>query len=119
MTCPFTGAEFTALEYADGKIVFHHAITGEEIHMNWNSSCCRYNLTRDVFKHIKTVTMGEAADILGVSRQRVSKIAKDGIIKAHDVNGTMVFVLSDVLTYKNNRKVGAPCKEESNGTGHN
>lgn len=111
LTCPFTGVEFKALEYADGKIVLHHAITGEEIHMNWNCSCKRYNIPKNAFKHIETVTMSEAADILEVSRQRISKIAKEGTIKPHDVNGTTVFELADVLEYKKTRKVGAPFKE--------
>ena len=111
MTCPFTGVEFSALEFADGKIVFYHAITGEEIHMNWNSTVQRYYIPRNAFSHIETVSMGEAAEILDVSRQRISKIAADGIIQPHDVNGSTVFMLSDVLEYRKTRKVGAPCKE--------
>lgn len=108
LTCPFTGVEFKALEYADGKIIIHHAITGEEIHMNWNYSCKRYNIPKRAFKHIETVTMQEAARILDVSRQRISKIAGDGIITPHFVNGNTIFVLDDVLEYKRTRKVGAP-----------
>ncbi len=111
LTCPFTGIEFKALECADGKIIIRHAITGAEIHMNWNSTCNRYYIKKDAFKHIETVSMMQAAEILDVSRQRISKIATDGVIQAYDINGNTVFMLSDVLEYKNSRKVGAPFKE--------
>lgn len=111
LTCPFTGVEFKALECADGRVIVRHAITGEEIIMNWNGTIQRYNIAKSAFKHIETVSMIEAAEILDVSRQRISKIAADGTIQAHDVNGSTVFVLSDVLEYKKNRKVGAPFKE--------
>lgn len=111
LTCPFTGLEFNALEYADGKIVTRHAITGDEVHMNWNSSCNRYYIGKEAFKHIETVSMMQAAEILDVSRQRISKIAADGIIQPHDINNNTVFALTDVLEYKRVRKVGAPFKE--------
>lgn len=110
-TCPFTGVEFTALECADGKIIARHALTGEEIHMNWNYTISRYNIPRNAFRHIETVSFSQAAEILDVSRQRISKIAADGIIQIHVVNGTQVMILSDVLEYKRKRKVGAPHKE--------
>lgn len=111
LTCPFTGVEFKAIEYLDGKIVCRHAITGEEIHMNWNSSINRYNIVKGAFKHINTVTMSEAAEILGVSRQRISKIAAEQTIMPHTIAGNTVFILDDILGYKEKRKVGAPCKE--------
>lgn len=110
-TCPFTGAEFKALEYADGRIVTRHALTGEEIRMNWNCSINKYNIQGKAFRHIETVTFSQAAEILDVSRQRISKIASDNVIQPHMVNGTPVFVLDDVLKYKQDRKIGAPRKE--------
>lgn len=116
-TCPFTGVEFTALEYMDGHIIARHALTGEEIHMNWNCTINRYNIPRNAFKHIETVSMVEAAEILDVSRQRISKIAADGVIQAHEVAGSTVFILSEVLEYKRNRKTGAPFRSVENGAG--
>lgn len=110
-TCPFTGAEFTALECADGKVIARHALTGEEIHMNWNSTISRYNIAKQAFKHIETVSFKQAAEILDVTRQRISAIAANGTIRTHTVNGAQVMLLADVLEYKRTRKAGAPFKE--------
>lgn len=111
LTCPFTGVEFSALEYADGTLIVKHPLTGTLNRINWNGTIERYNIPRFLFKHISTVTLTEAAEILVVSRQRISQIAKDGVIPAKSVNGSTVFLLDDVLKYKETRKVGAPCKE--------
>lgn len=110
LTCPFTGVEFSALEYADGKILARNPLTGEEIHMNYNCSIKKYNVARKEFKHVETVSLVEAANILDVSRSRISKIAIDGVIPAHIVAGRTIFLLDDVLEYKETRKVGAPSK---------
>lgn len=111
LTCPFTGGQFEALEFADGKLAVKHAITGETFYMNWNRSIKRYNVSKRVFELIETVTFAQAAKILDVSRQRITQIARDQIVMPHDVNGTSVFILSELLEYKKNRKVGAPFKE--------
>ena len=118
LTCPFTGATFEALEYADGKISFRHALTGEELHMNWNATINRYNIAKNAFKHIAIATFQDAAKILDVSRQRITQLAKDGVIEVHDVCGKSVFLLDDVLKYKETRKVGAPRKAVNHGTGN-
>lgn len=112
LTCPFSGVEFTALETADHDIIARHALTGEEFKMTMNRSIKKYNLQREWFKHIETVTQVEAAEILDVSRQRVSKIAADGVIKSYTICGMRVFKLDDVLEYKQSRKVSAPSKEQ-------
>ena len=110
LTCPFTGVEFEALEYADGSILIKHPITGERVKINWNGTINRFNVPKTLFKHYATVTMSEAAEILGVSRQRITAIAKDEVIPPKTVNGSVMFLASDVLEYKNTRKVGAPSK---------
>lgn len=111
LTCPFTGIEFKATEYADGKIVFVHPLTRETIHMNYNASIKKYNIDRSAFKQIETCTQTQAMEILEVSRQRVNKIAQDEIIPTFIVNGSKVFLMRDVLEYKETRKVGRPEKE--------
>ncbi len=111
LTCPFTGVEFDCLEDADGNIIARHALTGKEISMNYNYSIKRYNIKREFFAHVETVTFSQACEILDVSRQRISKIAATGVIQPHTVNGVQVFTLTDVLDYKKTRKVGAPAKE--------
>lgn len=112
MTCPFTGVEFTALEYADGKIVVKHPLTNELLQVNWNCSIKKYNVPKSFFKHIETITPNETAELLNVSRQRVAQIIKDNVIEAHDVNGSKVFVKDDVIRYRDTRKAGRPWKKD-------
>lgn len=111
LTCPFTGVEFEALEYADRSLLITHPLTGEQVKINWNASVKRFNVPANLFKHIETLTQTETAKVLGVSRQRVSAIAQTGVIQPHEVNGAIMFLKSDVLKYAETRKPGAPCKE--------
>ena len=112
LTCPFTGVEFTALEYADKSLLITHPLTGEQVKINWNASVKRFNVPSNLFKHIGTLTQSETAKVLNVSRQRVSAIAKTGAIQPYEVNDSIVFLKSDVLEYAETRKPGAPCKTE-------
>lgn len=112
LTCPFTGMPFKAIEYADGNIVFIHPLTGEQIQVNWNCSIKKYNISKSHFKYIATLTPAQAAEILDVSRQRISQIVKDQVIPVHYLsNGTPVFIESDVYHYRDTRAVGAPKKK--------
>lgn len=108
LTCPFTGVEFTAIETVDGDLLVIHPLTKEQIKINFNHTTLTYSMNSETFKHHDTVTPAELIGILGVSRQRVSQIVQDEVIPVHLVNGSPVFLLSDVLEYKENRKVGAP-----------
>lgn len=111
LTCPFTGAEIIATADVLGNVYFTHPLTGEQLKMNYNSSIKKYNIPKEWFKHIETLTIGEAAEILGVSRQRASAIAATNVIRPVLVNGQQCFLKKDVLKYKLNRKYGAPKKE--------
>lgn len=111
LTCPFTGVPFKATEYADGRIIFVHPLTHEIFHMNYNASIKKYNVEKRAFKPIEICTQAQAMDILEVSRQRINKIAHDGTIPTYTVNGIAVFLMSDVIKYKEKRKPGRPEKE--------
>lgn len=106
LTCPFTGVNFTATEYADGRIVFVHPITRKIVYMSYNACIDKYYIDKVSFKRIDTVTQAQAMEILDISRQRVNKIVHDGTIPAYKINGSDVFVKSDVLKYKESRKRG-------------
>ena len=110
LTCPFTGGNFTALQDTDGNLYVKHALTNEDIKINWNNSIKRYNIPKNAFKHIETVNMSVAAEILGVSKQRISQIANDQIIPSFIVNETRLFRYDDVVEYRDNRTVGRPKK---------
>lgn len=110
LTCPFTGIEFSALEQADGKLVFVHPLTGEQLQMNWNCTINRYNVPKEYFRRIETVNREQAQEILGVSRQRITQIITNETIPVHMINGSPMFLASDVYEYRDKRKVGAPKK---------
>ena len=110
LTCPFTGVEFTALEDCSGNVLVKHPLTGRDIKINWNCTIQRYNIPKDSFTHYEIVNAVQAAEILNVSKQRISQIVQEQIIPVHMVNGTPVFLLSDVEKYSQNRTVGRPKK---------
>ena len=112
LTCPFTGCEFTALQDAEGNMYIKHQLTGEDLKINYNCSIKKFNVPKSFFKHIETVSLSQAAEILEVSRQRISAIAANNAIRPVIVNDQQRFILSDVLEYKRTRKVGAPKKEQ-------
>ena len=111
LTCPFTGCQFSALIDASGNLYVKHPLTGEINRVNYNCSIKKYNLDKSLFKQIETVSQSQAAEILGVTRQRISEISANGTIPPKTVNGQTVFILSDVLKYKETRKCGAPRKD--------
>lgn len=111
LTCPFTGVEFTALEYDDGTLIVKHPLTGQMNTIKFDSFMGYYTIPSHMFKHMKTVNITQAAMLLNVSRQRISQILKNDVIPSKKVNGSNVFLLEDVLAYKDNRKVGAPFKD--------
>ena len=110
LTCPFTGVEFTALGDINGNIYVKHALTGEDIKLNWNCSIQRYNLPKNAFKYYETITPVQAAKMLEVSKQRISQIVQEQIIPVHIINGSPVFLFDDVEKYSQNRTVGRPKK---------
>ena len=108
LTCPFTGVEFTALKSADGDLLVIHPLTGEQIKIDYYSSANRYAMPAEAFENIPIATPYDLIDMLQVTRQRVTQIVQNEVIPVHYVNNQPIFLLSDVLEYKKNRKVGAP-----------
>ena len=111
LTCPFTGCKFDATIDKDKTLYIKHPITDEMHIVKYDAFMESYVVPARLFDFIETVSMGEAAEILEVTRQRVSMIATYDTIPAKTVNGQTVFKLSDVLKYKETRKTGAPRKD--------
>ena len=111
ITNPFTGCEIKAVRQTDGNILFKHPITGEDVMAIYNFENKTFTIPAHCFAYIETLTFSEAAELLGVSRQRVSTIAATNVIKPVLINGQQRFVKDDVLKYKHERKTGAPRKE--------
>ena len=111
-TCPFTGAEFDALESTDGNIIVQNPISGQTMRLTYDVESDRYLIDRKYFDYLETVNSTEAAELLDVSRSRISKIILDGIIPHFLVNGKVMFLKSDIMNYRETRTVGRPAKEQ-------
>lgn len=111
LTCPFTGCEFTALKDIDGHMYINHPITGNVYKAEYDMLRGCYRVPANLFEHVDCVSLGQAAEILNVTRQRMSAIAANNTIPAKTVNGQTMFIREDVLKYKETRKPGAPKKE--------
>lgn len=100
ITCPFTGLPFEAIQYADGRIVATNALTGEDMQITYNASIKRYMLDSAFFHGEKMLTLQECADLLGISKARVSVLAKQDRLKAVKPSAQMYISLNSALQYK-------------------
>jgi excisionase family DNA binding protein len=116
ITCPFTGMEFEALKYADGRLVTSNKITGEEIQITYNPSIDRYMLSARLFKHIPLVTMEECAEILGVSKPRVSALVKKGRLQTVRPGASLYITKDSMLDYKRQQRKAAVKDDHGTGT---
>lgn len=62
-------------------------------------------------EEIQLVYIYDATSILDVSKQRISQLAKDGILEIYNVYGLPFFKKSDIENYTKTRKVGRPAKK--------
>lgn len=62
-------------------------------------------------EEIQLVYIYDATSILDVSKQRISQLAKDGILEIYNVYGLPFFKKSDIENYAKTRKVGRPAKK--------
>lgn len=108
-TDPFTGLKFNAVITNRNEVECSNPITKEvycfKIHGN------AITVPLELFGYVDTVTIKEAAEILGVSIQRASKIARDDVVPSFRLGNQTYFLKRDILKYKEFRKVGAPIKE--------
>lgn len=111
ITCPFTGVPFTALKTTDGSLLAQNPITKETMRIGYNKPSKRYLLNECYFRSNETVSCTEAAQILGVSRARISAIIRDDVIPSFIVNKKTVFKREDIIRYSESRTVGRPPKE--------
>lgn len=62
-------------------------------------------------EEMQLVYIYDATSILNVSKQRISQLAKDGILEIYNVYGLPFFKKSDIENYAKTRKVGRPAKK--------
>lgn len=114
ITCPFTGLEFEAVEYADGRFIATNAITGEDLYISYNPAIDRYLVDKNAFKHVKLMTLAEAAEELHVSKAYASMLATRGELRSVRPGASVYVTKDSVLCFK-----GRKHKEEraSDGAG--
>lgn len=110
-TCPFTGKQFNATEDKHGNVYFTHPLTHETCQMQYDVNTGKLSIDKTCFDEIEICTQRQACEILGLTRQRVNKIAHDNVIPSFEINGALVFIMRDVISYKKSRRVGKPAKE--------
>lgn len=108
LTCPFTGLPFDALKSADGSLIVQNPITGENMRIGYNMPSKRYLIDERLFSKVDIINSVEAAEILGVTRARISKIVKDEVIPHFNIGDKYMFLRDDVLMYAESRSVGRP-----------
>lgn len=113
LTCPLTGADFSALEFSNNTLMAKNSITGDMFTIEYCQENDAYMVPREFFSFTPKMSMIDAAMHLGVSRQRMSAIAKNKTIQPIFVNGQTMFKTKDVIEYGYTRKVGAPKKEQA------
>lgn len=62
-------------------------------------------------EEMQLVYIYDATSILDVSKQRISQLAKDGVLEIYNVYGLPFFKKSDIENYAKTRKVGRPAKK--------
>lgn len=68
-------------------------------------------IDKETREEIRLVYIYDAAEILNVSKQRISQLAKDGVMEIYNVYGLPFFKKSDIENYAKTRKVGRPAKK--------
>lgn len=108
LTSPFTGQQFNAIDF-DDSIIIINPLTGDSYSFKKLGNAITIPL--ELFNYKETVSFSEAARILEVSRPRITEIAQKDIIPFYRLGNKKVFLKSDVLKYKELRKLGRPNKE--------
>ena len=102
LICPFTGVEFEALQSEDGKdYIFTNPLTGQTLQAKdgkINTTVAELFATQK-----KSVSPAKAAEMLGVTRQRITQLLREGKLPYYLVNGSKRILENDVLEYRKNR----------------
>ena len=95
---PVFGLPIEAIVHANGELVYRHPVTHRKVQ-------CRYedgvlSIPYDADYPQRSISASEAAEMLGVSRMRITQLCNDGKL-AHCTIGNSLFVdRGDVICYK-------------------
>lgn len=97
-TDAISGMDFECLEMSDKSLLVSTPFHGALIMLHDEKMGC-YKIPDKYFAYIKTVTMNECAEILGVSKMRVSYLCSRGQLKHAKINGRMVISYDSIINY--------------------
>lgn len=92
ITDPFTGTENAIVEFDNGNLLFEHALTHENIYLEYDALENCYKVPAYALKYRAVLTLNEAAELLGVSKMRVSSMCKTGLLKSAKVCDKIILV---------------------------
>lgn len=102
---PFHGCEFSALEFDDKSILFDNAFDHESCALGYNEELDAYVIPAKLLNHRATVSLVQAAEILNVSKARVSALCAKGQLKHEKVNGVMLIEWASLDEYAQARQI--------------
>lgn len=94
-----------ATRYEDGSLCFFSHVTGP-VFARYDPVSDTYTLPAFAFERHNTMTLADAANELGVSRMRISRMCTKGQLSADKINGAMVIASEDVRREKGRRDGG-------------
>lgn len=100
---PFTGIEINVAEFDDRTFLFDKCFTHESVAVGYDATTDRYTIPASAFKLVYSVSLAEAAEILGVSKMRVSAMCGKGQLQYSKVNGIMLVSYDSIMEYRINR----------------
>ena len=107
LTCPFTGVEFEAMKDQLGNLHVVNPLTGVKLRVACLPNKSVYVIETEQFMHTETVTPSEAAEIIGVSKPRISALCQSGQLKSVTVGNSVIISKDSVIEYRDSeRKAG-------------
>lgn len=103
-TDPFTGCEFSALEFDDKSLLFDMAFDKTPCAVSYDAENDMYLIPATAFAHKPTVTLTQAANILSVSKARISAMCAKGQLKHEHINGTIIIDWQSLDDYAAERR---------------
>lgn len=97
---PFDGQEINVAQFEDNSFVFDMAFSHESIPVAYNEELDCYAIPARCFKYVHTLSLQETAEVLDVSKMRVSALCSKGQLRHTKVNGIIRIEYDSILEYQ-------------------
>lgn len=100
---PFTGQEIDVVKFEDGSYAFDLAFSHETVAVAYNKELDAFAIPAKCFEYVHTLSLQEAADMLQVSKMRVSTLCAKGQLQHTKINGIIRIKYDSIVQYQNKR----------------